>query len=89
MADTDIRLLFGISAYSEIFPMIIDEIFEGLSGMTAIVDDILVFGRTRKDHGRNLRNDRDQARNMGICVNPDKMALNIKKCSFLWSRDNR
>jgi hypothetical protein len=33
----------------------IDESFEGLDGVVAIVDDILVFGHTREEHDKNLR----------------------------------
>ena len=52
--------------------MKIDEIFESMSGVTAIVDGILVFGRMRKEHDTNLRNVFDRARNMEIRFNPDK-----------------
>ena len=79
-----LRLPFGISAsiYSDIFQMKIDEIFEGMPGVTAIVDDILIFGRTRKEHDSNLRNVLDRARNMGIRFNPDKMAISVKQIHF-------
>ena len=50
-----LRLPFGISASSDLFQMKCNEIFEGLPGMTAIVDDILIYGRTREEHDRNLR----------------------------------
>ena len=42
-----LRLPFGISVSSDLFQMKCNEIFEGLPGMTAIVDDILIYGRTR------------------------------------------
>ena len=50
--------------------------------MTAIMDDILIFGRTRKEHDTNLRNVLDRARNMGIRFNSDKMAINVKQVPF-------
>ena len=62
--------------------MKIDEIFEGMPGVTAAVDDVLIFGRTRKEHDTNLRNVLDRARNMGIRFNPEKMAIRVKQVSF-------
>ena len=77
-----LRLPFGISASNDIFQMKIDEIFEGMPGVAAIVDDILIFGRTRKEHDSNLCNVLDRTRNMGIRFNPDKMAISVKQVPF-------
>ena len=74
-----LRLPFRISASSEIFQM---KIFEGMPGVAAIVDDILIFGRTRKEHDTNLRDVLDRARNIGIHFNPDKMAISVKQVPF-------
>ena len=43
-----LRLPFGISASSDLFQLKYNEIFEGLPGVTAIVDNILIYGRTRE-----------------------------------------
>ena len=32
-----------------------DECYEGLDGVVAIVDDILLYGHTRKEHDLNLK----------------------------------
>ena len=71
-----LRLPFGISALSDLFQMNVKEIFEGLPGIAAIVDDILIYGRTRDEHDRNLRIVLDRAREKGIRFNPDKMKIN-------------
>ena len=41
-----LRLPFRILASSDLFQMKVNEIFEGLAGVAAIVDDILIYGRT-------------------------------------------
>ena len=77
-----LRLPFGISASSDLFQMKVNEIFEGLSGVAAIVDDILIYGRTRDEHDRNLRKVLDRAREKGIRFNPDKMKIGVKELPF-------
>ena len=77
-----LRLPFGISASSDLFQMKVNEIFEGLPGVAAIVDDILIYGRTRDEHDRNLRKVLDTAREKGIRFNPDKIKIGVKELPF-------
>ena len=77
-----LRLPFGISASSDLFQMKCHEIFEGLPGMTAIVDDILIYGRTREEHDRNLRSVLDRAREKGIRFNPEKCTIGVNQVPF-------
>lgn len=37
------------------FQQRVDEIYEGFSGVAEIIDDMLVFGRTKQDHETHLR----------------------------------
>ncbi|XP_053389557.1 uncharacterized protein K02A2.6-like [Mercenaria mercenaria] len=67
-----LRLPFGISSGQDIFVKKVNEIFEGLPGIAAVVDDILIYGKTRKDHDRNLRAVLELARAKCIRFNPDK-----------------
>ena len=39
----------------DIFQQHIDQIIEGLEGVLAIIDDIIVFGVTQEEHDANLR----------------------------------
>ena len=50
-----LRIPFGLNCSQDVFQQKIDETFEGMTGVTAIVDDILVFGKTRAEHDQNLR----------------------------------
>ena len=46
-----------------------------MTGVTAIVDDILVFGKTRAEHDRNLRKVLARAHKRGIKLNTDKVKI--------------
>ena len=50
--------------------------------MTAIVDDILIYGRTREEHDRNLRSVLDRARQKGIRFNPEKCTIGVNQVPF-------
>ena len=77
-----LRLPFGISASSDLSQLRCNEIFEGLSGVTAIVDDILIYGRTREELDRNLRSVLDRAREKGIRFNPEKCTIGVNEVPF-------
>lgn len=47
---------FGIRSAHDECQRKIDEIYEGLQGVTTLIDDILVYGKTREEHDANLRN---------------------------------
>ena len=77
-----LRLPFGISVSSDLFQLKCNEIFEGLPGVTAIVDDILIYGRTREEHDRNLQSVLDRAREKGIRFNPEKCTIGVNEVPF-------
>ena len=77
-----LRLPFGISASSDFFQLKCNEIFEGLPGVTAIVDDILIYGRTRQEHDRNLWSVLDRAREKGIRFNSEKCTIGVNEVHF-------
>ena len=62
--------------------MKVNENFEGLPGVAAIVDDILIYGRTRDEHDQNLRKVLDRAWDKGIRFNPGKMKIGVKQLPF-------
>ena len=45
-----LRVPFVISSASEIFQNTMNEIFEGVENVEIMIDDILVWGRTRQEH---------------------------------------
>lgn len=49
-----LRLPFGLVSAQDEFQRKIDETYEGLEGVTAIVDDVLIYGKTKAEYNRNL-----------------------------------
>lgn len=71
-----LRMPFGISSAPEVFQRAMHKVMEGLEGVAVVMDDILVWGRTKEEHDQNLENvlQRCQKHNL---------KLNRKKCRFL------
>lgn len=76
------RLPFGLKSSQDEFQRKIDEFFEGLIGIVAIVDDILVFGHTQEEHDNNLRAILERAREKGVKLNEDKLEVGVFKLEY-------
>uniref|UniRef100_A0A1A8L2U7 Gypsy retrotransposon integrase-like protein 1 n=1 Tax=Nothobranchius pienaari TaxID=704102 RepID=A0A1A8L2U7_9TELE len=77
-----LHLPFGIISAQDIFQRKIDETYEGLNGVVAIVDDILVFGRTKEEHDDNLRAMLERTRERGVRLNPEKCVIGATEVSY-------
>ncbi|MCG8076812.1 MAG: DDE-type integrase/transposase/recombinase, partial [Candidatus Thiodiazotropha taylori] len=77
-----LRLPFGISASSDLFQQKMDEICEGLTGVKAIVDDILCYGRSTQEHDENLRKLLERAGEKGVRFNPEKCTIGVHEVPF-------
>ena len=53
-----------------------------MTGVTAIVDDILVFGKTRAEHDQNLRKVLARAHERGIKLNADKVKIGVTEVRY-------
>ena len=51
-----LSLPFGLNLSQDIFQARMDQILEGLKGVTGIDDDVCVYGENSEDHDRNLTN---------------------------------
>ncbi|KAJ8382941.1 hypothetical protein SKAU_G00037190 [Synaphobranchus kaupii] len=60
----------------------VDERYEGLDGVAAIFDDILVFGKTEQEHDRRLRAMMKHTREGGVRLNPDKCRICVSEVSY-------
>jgi hypothetical protein len=69
------RLHMGISCASEIFTETVRKILEGCPGQLNMTDDVLVYGKTAKEHQENLLRVLKQLEDSGI-------TLNLAKCKF-------
>ena len=69
------RLNFGVSSASEIFQHAIARALSDIDGVKNMSDDIIVYGKTKAEHDRNLRN-------VFIRLRESNITLNRKKCEF-------
>ena len=49
------RLNFGISSASEVFQNVVEQVIQGINGAFNISDDIIVYGKTQRDHDKALK----------------------------------
>ena len=68
-------LNFLVSSASEICQHAIARALSGIDGVTNMNDDIIVYGKTKAEHDRNLRN-------VVIRFRESNITLNRKKCEF-------
>ncbi|KAK3538868.1 hypothetical protein QTP86_018772 [Hemibagrus guttatus] len=53
----------------------IDEIYEGLNGVMAIVDDVLIYGKSKAEHDEHLLAMLQRSRQRGVKLNPEKSVI--------------
>ena len=72
------RLPFSVSAAPAIFQRTLDTLLQGIPNVCVYLDDILVTGKTNKEHLENLREILTRLETAG-------MRLKEQKCVFLLS----
>ena len=77
-----IRLPFGVNSAQDVFQKEIDLTYEGLPGVSAIVDDILVYGKDREEHDARLPAVLQRTRDRGIKLNPDKCIFRTPQVTY-------
>ena len=76
------RLPFGLVSAQDVFQKKVDQTFEGLPGVVAIADDIVVFGKTEAEHDKHLDNVMKRTHEVGLCLNPDKCVVKSHRIKF-------
>lgn len=71
------RLMFGINCAPEMFQRIMEQIMAGLLGWICYLDDILIFGKTKEEHDRNLAATLVRLAEFNILLN--------KRAQFFWA----
>ena len=66
----------------DIFQARIDQLLEGLQGVIGIADDIVVYGRTKAEHDRSLRNLLLRCLQYGLKLNPNICKVNQSEITF-------
>ena len=77
------RLSFGISSAPEVYQHIIQQILQECPGTANIADDILVYGRTKREHDDHLEHVLQTLEQRGLTVNSTKCDFNVDKLHFM------
>ena len=78
-------LIFGISSASEVYQRVnyITDIARYINGVRNVSDDIIVYGRTQKEHDEALRQVLQRLRDKNLTLNRDKCEFNRESIPFL------
>ena len=77
------RLPFGITSAPEVFQKITTELFEGITGVEVIVDDILVWGEDLKQHDERLEKVLQRAKERNLKLNRDKCKFRSTQVPYI------
>ena len=75
-------LAMGLSKVTDLFETCIREILEGLTSVTNIADDVLIFGRTETELKSNVISFLDRCVEQDMHLNPDKIQINCTEIPF-------
>ena len=64
------------------YPESAPETYGDLQGVAAIIDDLLVYGKTKEEHDNNLRAFLQQSRERRVTLNPDKLIYRTEAESY-------
>ena len=76
------RLNFGISSASEIFQEIVSSVIRDVNGAKNLSDDIIVFGKSQRDHDNALRETFEALNKCGLTLNKEKCEFNKTQITF-------
>ncbi len=78
-----LRLPFGIVSTSEIFHRAMENIIEGLEGVRAYIDDIIIWGSSLQEHNSRLTRVLQKIRLSGLKLNKTKCQFGVQELVFL------
>ena len=85
-----LRAPYGVTSIAEHYNRRMDEAFEGLTGFRKVVDDVIIFSRTKDEHIRHVRKFLTRCEEKGISLNVSKLQLaqqTVKFAGFIVSGD--
>ena len=77
------RLPMGISSAPEVFSRAIQQILQGLDGVSNLVDDICVYAPTKELHDQRLEVVLSKLQKAGVTLNPDKCVFGASTLKYL------
>ena len=78
----------GTTVASHVFQKNLDEIFHNFPGVTSIVDDMVIYGKSIKEHDKHFLNFLSIVRKNNLKLNALKLQFQLEKVSFFggnWS----
>lgn len=78
-----LRLPFGISSAPEVYHKTVHEIFENIPNVYTSMDDIIVWGSTRREHDDSLRKVFEAAASSNLRLNRSKCEFGSRELIFL------
>ena len=78
-----LRMPFGINSAPEIFQKRMTQVFDDLSGVNTIADDILICGRNKAEHNHRLEQVLERSRKVGLKLNRSKMKIMTPEVSYI------
>lgn len=77
------RMPMGIKCASEVFQQRMHALVEGIEGVVCCQDDILITGKTMREHDERLNRVLRRMLVEGITLNKNKCAFRVQNCNFL------
>ena len=77
------KLPFGISSAPEHFQCAMNKVIAGLEGVVCLMDDTLVFGRSKEEHDKRLLATLKRIQAAGLKLNKEKCIFSSKRLKFL------
>ena len=78
-----LRLPFGLASSNEVFQKRMTQSFEEIEGVIVMFDDILVTGKNKEDHDRNLEKVLQRAKEVGVRLNKKKSKFDVDKVLYI------
>lgn len=77
------RLPFGVKVAPGAFQQVIDMMIAGLTGTSAYLDDILVSGKSKEDHDKNLTRLFERIELFGFTIKAEKCKIGLRELEYL------
>ena len=77
------RMPFGLKSAAEVFQKKNEAVFEGISGVYIVADDIIIAAPRIEEHDKILKQVLDHAEAHNVKLNYDKLQLQVPKVKYL------
>ena len=78
-----LRLPFGIKSSSEVFQRAVSQILENIEGCEVIADDILIWGKDKKEHNERLCAVLDRIKQANMKLNKSKCKIGLSEVAYV------